>query len=446
MAVWLAWVAAVGCKVFGVDLTMIWDFPGDGDNVVGYNLYVIAAGQTQSGIDIGLTTSYTLAGVEGGGPFLIYLRAYNSVGVEGPPSEVLEYPPNNLCLMSLSPPGASVSSVRTLDTIAVIAPDGCAFTATSDSPWITVTGVRQSGGQSLIDYAIDSNRQELDRAGNIFVGGLPFPIQQAAGVPISPFILKRTVPSGAVDEDGALVLGVQTEREDGPVLYQWFKDGQAIDGATNSTYVRANVQLADGGAYTVQASNDFGVTVDIPMNIAIYQRPRLLPGSDLATQLVNLGDTVFFGVNASGSDLQYFWTKDGIPVGDSTPTLFFPSVSQNDLGFYEVTVSNRLGVIQVPGAYLTTRQFERQLGRLHVSVRPDQSLHFQAEGVPGAAYQIQVSKDLVAWKVIDSAIVDDGGLFTIDAPTPSGGNEGWFVRTVRVPLPRDSSSVQSPSQ
>jgi len=44
----------------------------------------------------------------------------------------------------------------------------------------------------------------------------------------------------------------------GPISYQWSKDGRAIAGATNATYVLTNVANADAGNYAVVVSNSGG--------------------------------------------------------------------------------------------------------------------------------------------------------------------------------------------
>jgi hypothetical protein len=44
-----------------------------------------------------------------------------------------------------------------------------------------------------------------------------------------------------------------------PLIYQWRKNGANIPGATNSSYTITNVQVSDGGTYTVVVKNDYGV-------------------------------------------------------------------------------------------------------------------------------------------------------------------------------------------
>ena len=56
-----------------------------------------------------------------------------------------------------------------------------------------------------------------------------------------------------------------------PVSYQWQKDGADLPGATNNTLSLNGVAAADGGVYTVTASNDQGSTVSDPGELIVIQ-------------------------------------------------------------------------------------------------------------------------------------------------------------------------------
>src|SRR5690606_38307337 len=49
-----------------------------------------------------------------------------------------------------------------------------------------------------------------------------------------------------------------TATGDGELSYQWEKDGVAIDGATDATFVITDAQVDDSGTYTVVVTNDSG--------------------------------------------------------------------------------------------------------------------------------------------------------------------------------------------
>jgi autotransporter-associated beta strand protein len=54
-----------------------------------------------------------------------------------------------------------------------------------------------------------------------------------------------------------------------PLTYQWFKDGIAINGATDASLTISNVQAVDIGAYTVTITNAAGSTTSNPATLSI---------------------------------------------------------------------------------------------------------------------------------------------------------------------------------
>jgi hypothetical protein len=48
------------------------------------------------------------------------------------------------------------------------------------------------------------------------------------------------------------------------LLYQWFRDGVALGGATNPTYTVSSAAFSDAGSYTVTISNELGSVTSEP--------------------------------------------------------------------------------------------------------------------------------------------------------------------------------------
>lgn len=55
--------------------------------------------------------------------------------------------------------------------------------------------------------------------------------------------------------------------------YQWYKNSQLIDGATNPTFSITNVQSEDAGTYTVIVTNSFGSATSTPAVVTLSQPP-----------------------------------------------------------------------------------------------------------------------------------------------------------------------------
>ncbi len=65
-------------------------------------------------------------------------------------------------------------------------------------------------------------------------------------------------PQSQVGYWGKSVTLSVTATNRGPFTYQWFKDGIAILGATNSTLVLTNLDVSNAGSYTVVVANSMG--------------------------------------------------------------------------------------------------------------------------------------------------------------------------------------------
>ena len=81
------------------------------------------------------------------------------------------------------------------------------------------------------------------------------------------------------------------------------------------------------------------------------------PGISQHPQSVTVtnGNSANFGVTATGTaPLAYQWRKGGVPIGGATATnLFFPAVSTNDAGGFDVVITNVTGSITSSVATLT---------------------------------------------------------------------------------------------
>ena len=81
------------------------------------------------------------------------------------------------------------------------------------------------------------------------------------------------------------------------------------------------------------------------------------PGISQHPQSVTVtnGNSANFGVTATGTaPLAYQWRKGGVPIGGATATnLFFPAVSTNDAGGFDVVITNVTGSITSYVATLT---------------------------------------------------------------------------------------------
>ncbi len=127
------------------------------------------------------------------------------------------------------------------------------------------------------------------------------------------------------------------------LLYQWFKNGGVISGATATSYTIASAQTADAATYAVRLTS--GATVDT-LSAKLTVGGSAGTGITITTQPqgqnVNAGQGVTFTVAANGpGTLSYQWLKDETPIGGANGTSYsIASAQPGDSGNYSVRVSN----------------------------------------------------------------------------------------------------------
>jgi hypothetical protein len=93
----------------------------------------------------------------------------------------------------------------------------------------------------------------------------------AASFGVAPFFLtqpvSRTVPVGASITMSANVSGST------PISLQWYKNGVAFPGGTNSSLPLPNVTNANSGTYVLWATNSSGVSNSAPATLTVYPQP-----------------------------------------------------------------------------------------------------------------------------------------------------------------------------
>jgi hypothetical protein len=168
----------------------------------------------------------------------------------------------------------------------------------------------------------------------------------------------------ATNIGSSLRLGV-TASSEGPLNYQWRRNGILIPGMTNGLLILPNVQLADSGGYSVLVGNAAGVVASAVAPVEVYQGVEILVHPQSRTN--NPGATVTFSVvatNGGSGALQYQWWLNGTNLaGQTSASLILSNVQLEDSGNYQVLVSDSRGAVL------------SQPATLIVLVRPSITLH-----------------------------------------------------------------------
>lgn len=98
------------------------------------------------------------------------------------------------CSYSLSPSSQSLSQPAGSGSVTVTTQSGCAWTAASNSGWITVTSGASGTGNGTVNYSVTQNTVAKSRTGTLTIAGKTFNVIQA-GVP--PTISGQSPSSGA---------------------------------------------------------------------------------------------------------------------------------------------------------------------------------------------------------------------------------------------------------
>ena len=139
---------------------------------------------------------------------------------------------------------------------------------------------------------------------------------------------------------------------DMPLYYQWLFNGSAIAGATATSYVRTNVQMADLGGYSVVVSNPFGTVTS--SSAVLYINGALLITGQPQSQVVPLGQKATITVGAAGTPpLSYQWYFNGTPLAGATASSYPITAARGvHVGSYSVVVQNSLGWVVSSNATL----------------------------------------------------------------------------------------------
>jgi photosystem II stability/assembly factor-like uncharacterized protein len=139
------------------------------------------------------------------------------------------------------------------------------------------------------------------------------------------------------------------------LTYQWqsrFKtlSWVNITGATGASYTLPAL-ITDMNVYTYRCivTGNGGLTVTSNVvDVTVYSPPSV--GGSATNTVKNVGESVTFGVSASGSLLQYEWRKNGSPISGATSSTYtISSLALGDAGTYTCRVWNTCNSTGVVG-------------------------------------------------------------------------------------------------
>lgn len=238
-------------------------------------------------------------------------------------------------------------------------------------------------------------------------------------------------PTGVTVTAGQSVSLAASFTGDQPLALRWFKEDLEVKNATNATLTIPNVQAADAGRYRLRLVNDLATVFSDWATVTVQ---AAVAKPVIATQPVgralHAGERFAFAVSATGSDLAYVWTRDGVVVGSADgppgPTLVVTNVTTAAAGVYRVRITNPGGSVDSDGATLSVA------GPVvwDKPTRVSDSLRLSFNGLTGRRYAIESAPALPGPFSLQAEMMSQlGGTVLFDPIVGSG-------RVYRVrPLP-----------
>ena len=138
-----------------------------------------------------------------------------------------------------------------------------------------------------------------------------------------------------------------------PINYQWYKDGDTIQAATNNILNLSSVDTSDAATYYMVASNSCNSVQTSAMVLSINEAPVITTQPLSSTSCS--GSSAMLSISATGTaPMSYQWYKGGSAVTNATSNNYLiASTSAADAGSYYCTVTNTCGTQTSNTAVLT---------------------------------------------------------------------------------------------
>jgi parallel beta-helix repeat protein len=169
-------------------------------------------------------------------------------------------------------------------------------------------------------------------------------------LPAIPSFTLQPVSASGLPGDSVTFESQAIGSDDGldPIRYSWYFQSNAIPGQTSAALSLAAIAPTNQGAYFVVATNIYGASTSVVVQLTVFQAPSLVAG--LSNLVVDAGKSIVLNPSANGTPpLAYNWGFNLSQLTNTSPSLLLSNVIPSQSGFYSVTVTNQFGAISSTG-------------------------------------------------------------------------------------------------
>lgn len=196
------------------------------------------------------------------------------------------------CTFTLAPTAAAVPSAASSGTVTVTAASGCAWTAASNSSFITITSFLTGNGFGTVTYSVAAHTTTAARTGSLTIAGQTFTVTQAAAAACPTIVVTpSTLPN--VTQGVAANLTLTATGGTGPFVFAIVTGSLPAGLTLSSGGVFAGTPTAAGSStFTVRATNASGCSGDTAFTLTVVAAVPTMPQAFLlvlAAGLIGLG-------------------------------------------------------------------------------------------------------------------------------------------------------------
>jgi len=159
---------------------------------------------------------------------------------------------------------------------------------------------------------------------------------------LQPTPAVANITDQTVCQGGTLnVVPTYTNVSGSTVTYQWYFEGNVLNGQTAAQLNISNIPTTQAGRYFVTVNNGCAPISSAAFNVSVVNLPSIQT-QPTAQQQSCVGSNFMLSVTANNAN-SYQWYKNGVAIANETASTYTKSITALDAGTYKVVISNACG-------------------------------------------------------------------------------------------------------